>query len=57
MLVLFSVIVLGSVVVAESLPSNQREMAMARARVERAFGRGTDMLIQAIELESIAGPA
>jgi AcrR family transcriptional regulator len=57
MLVLFSVIVLGNVVVAESLPSDERNMAMARARVETAFGRGTDMLIQAIELGSIGGPA
>ncbi|MBA2933696.1 TetR/AcrR family transcriptional regulator C-terminal domain-containing protein [Sphingomonas sp. CGMCC 1.13654] len=55
-LVLFSVIVLGSVVVAESLPSDERDMAIARARAEMAFGRGTDMLIQAIELESIACP-
>lgn len=57
MLVLFSVIVLGNIVVAESLPSDERDMAMARERVEMAFGRGTDMLIQAIELGSIAGPA
>jgi AcrR family transcriptional regulator len=57
MLILFSVIVLGNVVVAESLPSDERAMAMARARVETAFGRGTDMLIQAIEFGSTAGPA
>lgn len=50
-------IVLGNIVLAENLPSDQRNMAMAHERVEMAFGRGTNMLIQAIELGSIAGPA
>lgn len=57
MLILFSVIVLGNVVVAESLPPDEHDMAMARARVEAAFGRGTDMLIQAIESRSATGLA
>jgi AcrR family transcriptional regulator len=57
MLIQFPAIVLGNVVVAESLPPDERDMAMARARVEAAFGRGKDMLIQAIESRSAAGPA
>jgi AcrR family transcriptional regulator len=49
MLILFSVVTLGNVVVAESLPADDREMAMARGQVESALARGTEMLIQAIE--------
>lgn len=47
-LILFSVITLGNIVVAESLPVDEREMAMARTQVEAAFSRGIDMLIRTI---------
>lgn len=47
-LILFSVVVLGNVVVAESLPAQEQDLAMTRGKVEAAFARSTDMLIQAI---------
>lgn len=48
MLILFSVVVLGNVMVAESLNAEAGEMAVARAQVESAFVRSADMLIDAI---------
>lgn len=48
MLVVFSVIVLGNVVVAESLTDNDERLAMQRDVVEAAFTRATDMLLTAI---------
>jgi len=47
-LILFSVVVLGNVVVAESLPRQEQDLAMARGKVESAFTRSTDMLVRAI---------
>jgi len=55
MLVLFSVVVLGNVVVAESLGGNDERLAMQRDVVEAAFTRATDMLIAAIR--TVAGTA
>jgi TetR/AcrR family tetracycline transcriptional repressor len=52
MLVLFSVVVLGNVMVAESLPSQEGDLAVARATVEAAFARSTDMLVDAIRTAS-----
>jgi len=48
MLILFSVVVLGNVMIAESLPAQEGDLAIARATVEGAFARSTEMLIQAI---------
>ncbi|AJR25441.1 MULTISPECIES: TetR family transcriptional regulator [Sphingobium] len=47
-LVIFSVIVLGNVVVAESLDDNDDRLAMQRNVVEAALTRATDMLLTAI---------
>lgn len=47
-LVIFSVIVLGNVVVAESLSDNDDRLVMQRDVVEAALNRGTDMLLTAI---------
>ncbi|AMK25648.1 MULTISPECIES: TetR family transcriptional regulator [Sphingobium] len=55
MLVIFSVIVLGNVVVSESLTDNDERLAMQRDVVEAAFTRATDMLLTAIR--AIAGAA
>ncbi|WP_261937239.1 TetR/AcrR family transcriptional regulator [Sphingomonas bisphenolicum] len=55
MLVIFSVIVLGNVVVAESLTDNDDRLAMQRDVVEAAFTRATDMLLSAIR--AVAGTA
>ena len=55
MRVIFSVIVLGNVVVAESLTDNDDRLAMQRSVVETAFIRATDMLLDAIR--AIAGTA
>ena len=52
---IFSVIVLGNVVVAESLTDNDDRLAMQRSVVETAFIRATDMLLDAIR--AIAGTA
>ncbi|ARS26836.1 hypothetical protein ACFB49_23240 [Sphingomonas sp. DBB INV C78] len=49
MLILFSVVVLGNVVIAESLPAADAQLAVRRERVEAAFARSTDMLLDAIE--------
>lgn len=48
-LILFSVIVLGNVIVAESLPGDDERLAMQRDQVEAAFQRSTDLLIAAIQ--------
>lgn len=48
MLVIFSVVILGNVVVAESLSDDDARLAMQRDVVEAAFTRATDMLLGAI---------
>jgi AcrR family transcriptional regulator len=48
MLIMFSVVVLGNVMVAESLPGQEGDLAVAGATVEAAFERGIGMLIEAI---------
>ncbi|MBB3981971.1 AcrR family transcriptional regulator [Sphingobium fontiphilum] len=48
MLVIFSVIVFGNVVVAESLEDHHDRLAMQRDVVEAAFTRAIDMLLDAI---------
>ena len=48
MLVIFSVVILGNVVVAESLDKNTERLAMQRDVVEAAFGRSADMLLDTI---------
>ncbi|PHP19593.1 TetR family transcriptional regulator [Sphingobium sp. IP1] len=53
MLVIFSVIVLGNIVVAESLDDNDDRLAMQRNVVEAALTRATDMLLTAVR--AIAG--
>jgi len=55
MLVIFSVIVLGNVVVSESLDDNDNRLAMQRNVVEAALTRATDMLLTAIR--AVAGAA
>ena len=55
MLVIFSVIVLGNVVVSESLDDNDDRLAMQRNVVEAALTRATDMLLTAIR--TVAGAA
>jgi AcrR family transcriptional regulator len=47
-LILFSVVVLGNVIVAESLPLADGELAVQREKVEAAFARSTDMLLATI---------
>lgn len=53
MLVLFSIIVLGNVVVAESLPDEGR-LAMQRETLEAAFARGVEMLVAAVRAAGAA---
>ncbi len=48
MLVIFSVVVMGNAVVAESLDANDARLAMQRDLIEAAFMRSTDMLLAAI---------
>lgn len=48
MLVIFSVVILGNVVIAESLDENDARLAMQRTVVEAAFARSTDMLLDTI---------
>ena len=48
MLILFSVVVLGNVVLAEGLPTSDTKLAMAREKVDAAFRRSVDMLSAAI---------
>lgn len=48
MLVLFSVVILGNVMVAEGLSTQEGDLAMARATVEAAIARSIDMLVHAI---------
>lgn len=48
MLVSFSVVVLGNVVVAESLTDNDARLAIRRPVIEAAFERGVAMLIDAV---------
>lgn len=49
LLILFSVVVLGNVMVAESLRGGDGDLAVARQQVESAFARSTDMLILAVK--------
>ncbi|MDB5686567.1 MAG: TetR family transcriptional regulator [Rhizorhabdus sp.] len=49
-LILFSVIVLGNVIVAESLPEDDVRLAMQRDQVEAAYRRSTDLLLAAIRM-------
>lgn len=59
MLILFSVVVLGNVVVAESLDLQEDALAVTRGKVEAAFARSTDMLIRAVRAaaEEVAAQA
>lgn len=47
-LILFSVVVLGNVMVAEDLPESAARLAVQREKVEAAFSRSTEMMLAAI---------
>ena len=55
MLIIFSVVVLGNVVIAESLGANDARLAMQREAVEAAFRRATDMLVSTVRATAANG--